>query len=149
MRFASGRAGSGRARFMRFVMVGIAGFLADNAVLAALHYGAGTSPFSARVVSMLLATLVTWRLNRSITFASKAPNQATEGLRYLSVVSVSLAINYAVYALVLTLEPHLPPFVGVMAGAAAAMGFSYLGYSLFVFTSPRPAVSGSPSEQSR
>lgn len=138
-----------RARFLRFILVGLAGFTLDNVVLAALHYGLGVSPFAARIVSLSLSVLLTWRLNRTVTFASTGGDQATEGLRYLMVVSVAIAINYVVYALALMFDPHLPPIVGVMAGAAAAMGFSYAGYSLFVFTSSRPAVIGSPSEQSR
>ncbi|MEE2878068.1 MAG: GtrA family protein, partial [Pseudomonadota bacterium] len=49
------------AKFIRFALVGGVGFVVDAGMLVWL-VSADVSPFAARVVSILLAMLVTWRL---------------------------------------------------------------------------------------
>jgi putative flippase GtrA len=135
--------------FLRFALVGGAGFLVDAGVLATLHYLVGLDPFSARVVSVAVATLVTWRLNRVLTFGASERSQAHEGMRYATVAAFAVGLNYLVYALSLILWRGLPPIAALVIGTAAAMGFSYAGYSRFVFSGARAMVSGGPSSQRR
>jgi putative flippase GtrA len=55
-------------RFLRFAMVGGAGFLIDAGLLFVLHHRAGLDPFLARSISLPVAAFSTWRLNRRVTF---------------------------------------------------------------------------------
>ena len=135
-------------RFLRFLLVGSVGFLLDTLLLAQLHYGLGFDPFSARLLSITAAALVTWRLNRAITFGGSGVSQAEEGLRYGIVTAATACFNYAVYAALLIAWPALPPLLAMMLAAAAALGLSYAGYSRVVFAA-EPAVLVSPSSQRR
>src|SRR6478609_10370442 len=102
------RAKAAAGEFARFCVVGTLGFLADVAVLYALVGWLGW--YGARVISFLVAVTVTWALNRRFTFrqASLAAAADSSGLlgEYLAYVASMLggaAVNYAAYALILTL----------------------------------------------
>ncbi len=136
------------ALFFRFALVGGIGFLIDAGLLAALHYGAGLDPFSARLVSISASAFTTWRLNRSLTFGASERSQAREGFRYALVAGLTAALNYLLYALALIVWPDLPPIAVAVGATLAAMGFSYAGYSRFVFQGA-PTVLGAPSSQRR
>ena len=128
------------ARLLRFALVGGAGFLVDAGLLAFIHNGLGLDPFSARVLSIAAAALATWRLNRSVTFAASPDRQIVEGLRYGLVAALAAGMNYALYATALLMWPGLPPVLAVVIATILAMGFSYAGYSRFVFQGGRPAA---------
>lgn len=129
-------------RLLRFAFVGGAGFLVDAGVLAALHHGAGLDPFVARLVSVSLAVLTTWRLNRALTFGASSGSQMREGVRYGSVAALSAAMNYIVYALILMARPAFPPVAALAGGTLAAMALSYAGYSRFAFKGGAAARTG-------
>lgn len=137
------------ARFLRFALVGVAGFALDAALLAALHDGFGLDPFSARLVSISIAAFTTWRFNRVLTFGASDRHQAVEGARYATVASLAAGLNYLVYASALILWRDMPPFAALVVGTAVAMGFSYVGYSRFVFASGARAILVSSSSHSR
>lgn len=139
---------SGVERFLRFALVGGTGFAIDAGLLAALHNGLGIDPFSARLVSIGASALTTWRLNRAITFGASDRSQASEGARYAAVAALTAGLNYLVYAMLLLTFADLPALLAAMAATLVAMGFSYAGYSRFVFSGAR-AVAGAPSSQSR
>jgi putative flippase GtrA len=136
------------ARFLRFALVGGTGFLVDAGLLAALHHGAGFDPYSARLVSISASAFTTWRLNRSVTFGASDRHQGAEGLRYAVVAGLTAGFNYGLYAMALTIWPQLPPIIAVIGATFAAMLFSYVGYSRFVFAGAA-TVTGAPSSQSR
>ena len=126
-------------RPVRFLGVGGIGLVVDLAVftLVAAH---GVHPLLARVVSLAAATLVTWRLNRALTFERSGRRSADEALRYAAVAASAQGVSYAVFALlVLTVLGALPQ-LAVLVGAAVAALFSYVGQSLFAFRAPQPAA---------
>lgn len=131
-------------RMLRFSIVGGTGFLVDAGLLTILFHGAGLDPFSARIVSICVAVLTTWRLNRALTFGASGSSQASEGLRYASVAAATACLNYAVYCFALALWRDMPPLFAAVAATLVAMTFSYLGYSRFAFqgsTGPTKFVS--------
>jgi hypothetical protein len=63
-------------QFLRFGLVGTAGFMVDAAALtAAMALGLG--PYGGRVVSYLAAATFTWAMNRRFTFADADPRRGT------------------------------------------------------------------------
>ena len=119
-------------RLVRFAVVGCLGLLTDLGAFTIVA-GLGQHPLAARVASLGLATLVTWRLNRLLTFARSNRAQSDEAMRYLAVTAVAQGTSYAVFAtLVLTALAALPQ-VAVIGGAAAGALVSYNGHRLFAF----------------
>jgi putative flippase GtrA len=119
-------------RFGRFLIVGVAGFLADAAVLAAM-LSAGLDPFVARIISIAAAMLLTWRLNRAFTFGPSKGSEVAEGARYGLVVATASTLNWLVYSAALLLVPAMPPHLALVIGSVAALGFSYTGFARFAF----------------
>ena len=128
------------AQFLRFAFVGGAGFIVDAGLLAILHHKLGLDPFTSRLISICAAGVTTWRLNRGLTFGASGMSQAAEGMRYAVVAVLIVALNYLIYSAALMLWPVLPPLLAAVGATIAAMGFSYFGYSRFVFHGDRPTV---------
>ena len=127
-------------RPIRFLGVGGLGLVTDLAVFTAV-IGHGVPPLAARLVSLAAATLITWRLNRALTFDHSGRRPADEAMRYAAVAVGSQAVSYALFAvLVVTLFRSVPQFA-VLCGAAAGAIVSYSGQALFAFRPHRPAVS--------
>jgi putative flippase GtrA len=94
-------------------------------------------PLLMRLASLGVATLVTWRLNRALTFARSGRHQGEEALRYAVVTAASQGTSYAVFAaLVLTVFAALPQ-AAVLAGAVVGAVIGYNGHRLFAFAPPQ------------
>jgi hypothetical protein len=65
------------------------------------------------------------------------------------VAALTAGFNYLVYALALILWPSLPPVAAAVGATMMAMGFSYAGYSRFVFSSEARAAVAVPMSQRR
>ena len=133
--------------FLRFGVVGTAGFLVDVAVLtAAMAVGAG--PYGGRVLSYLAAATATWALNRAWTFRHRGrPVSATrQWLLFLLVNLIGFVANYGTYAALLSNLPLVQayPALGVAAGSIAGLAGNFLLSRRIVFTASRgPAPAGS------
>jgi len=119
-------------RPVRFLGVGALGLLTDLAIFTTI-IGNGTHPLGARLASLAVATVVTWRLNRALTFDPTGRHQSAEALRYALVTATAQGTNYAVFAsLVVTVFASWPQ-AALLAGAAAGAGLSYTGHRMFSF----------------
>jgi putative flippase GtrA len=124
-----------------FAAIGGLGFCVDAGLTVAIAAGLGASPFLARIPAVVAATIATFLLNRTFTFAARGFWVHELG-RYVLVAASGQAINYAVYAAVLTtierlglgLAPGLIAFA-VGCGAGAAMFLTFLGFRFFAFRS--------------
>ena len=129
-------------RPFRFLAVGALGLITDLGVFTIViaHW---PHPLAARVVSLAAATLITWRLNRALTFARSNRAQSEEAMRYLVVTAVAQGASYAVFAaLVLTALAALPQ-LALMCGALVGALVSYNGHRLFAFAPHAIASEGS------
>jgi putative flippase GtrA len=117
---------------MRFGCVGMAGLTADLTCFTALHEY-GVSALVARVFSLAFATLVTWRLNRAVTYADSGRAQRGEAFRYLCVTAMAQGFSYLVFAILIHAFPSLMPQLALMAGALSAALISFEGHRIFSF----------------
>jgi len=137
-------------RPLRFLAVGGLGLLTDLSVFTLIP-DHGSHPIASRVVSLALATFVTWRLNRAVTFDPSGRVQRHEAARYAAVTVVAQGVSFAVFTgLVLTILARHPQFA-LVAGAAVGALFSYLGQFFFAFAPARkasdaPALAGRRGE---
>lgn len=124
-------------RFFKFGIVGTLGFVVDSAVLLLGTDGMGLDPYTARVISYVVAATTTWAGNRFFTFQDrpKAPAAKQWGM-FVAVCAIGFVINYGTYAFLLNTVPAVQAFPvwGVAAGAIAGMFFNFVASSRFVFS---------------
>ena len=116
-----------------FLIAGSIGFGVDAAMLAALLATTTLGPFWARLISMVIAILTTWPINRMLSFGRSRHRLVVEGARYGTMAFASAGFNYLVYAAIILMAPETPPLLALAAGSASAMILSFLGYSRLVF----------------
>ncbi|MGB9364861.1 MAG: GtrA family protein [Xanthobacteraceae bacterium] len=124
-------------RPFRFLGVGAIGLTTDICVFTLLM-GYAPRPLVMRLFSLAVATLVTWRLNRALTFDRSGRPQGEEALRYAAVTAAAQGTSYAVFAaLVLTVLGTFPQ-AAIVIGAAIGALVAYNGHRLFAFAPPVP-----------
>jgi putative flippase GtrA len=119
-----------------FLFSGGIAFVTDATVTGLLHYLAGLDPFTSRLFGIACGMVVAWLLHRQVTFAVSAPPTFREFGRFASVAMTANVINYAIYALILLVQPDTPPLLALVLSTAVAMVVSYLGFRLRVFRRP-------------
>jgi len=126
-------------RPLRFLGVGGIGLLTDLGIFTAIPLH-GAHPIATRCVSLAIATLVTWRLNRAVTFNASGRRQHDEAMRYAAVTAMSQGTSFAIFsALVLTVLAPIPQ-LAVIAGAACGAAIAYTGHTLFAFAPRRRTI---------
>jgi putative flippase GtrA len=124
-------------RPVRFLGVGGLGLITDLAMFTAI-IGHGVPPLTARLVSLAVATLITWRLNRALTFDRSGRRPTDEAMRYTAVAAAAQAVSYAVFAALVVTVFRAIPQLAVLCGAATGAAVSYSGQILFAFRPHRP-----------
>ena len=126
-------------RALRFLGIGAIGLITDLGAFTIIA-SFGLHPLVARIGSLAISTLVTWRLNRALTFDPSGRRQREEAMRYAAVTAVAQGTSYAVFAaLVLTVLAPLPQ-LAILIGAAIGALLSYNGHRLLSFA-PKAAHS--------
>ena len=119
-----------------FIGVGVAVLATDAALLTLLTDVTGVSPYLARLASIMIAMVVSWQLNRRITFAVRTPSTLHEFARFAAISWGAQVINYGTFAALITWLPTLWPVWALIVGSALAMFASYAGYRFGVFPKP-------------
>src|SRR5262249_8529412 len=119
-------------RFLRFGAVGGAGFVVDEGVLTALHYGLGVSSHAARVVSIFCAATFTWWGNRTLTFAEHAVRGSAgalvrEWLKFMLANGVGALVNYGTFELCVNFAPAplSNPLLATAVGVGVGLIFNF------------------------
>jgi putative flippase GtrA len=125
-----------------FAAIGLLGYFVDATITYVCAKYLGLSPELARPPGFLVATVVNFALNRSITFRHSHAPLFRAFIRYCGVAAIGLAVNYSVYSVCVILAPRvgivvtpaiLPLFVA--AGSGAAMVLTFVGFRFFAFRS--------------
>lgn len=134
------------SKFVRFGVVGAAGFPVDAGLLMLLTQWAGWNPFVARLASFVAAATATWWLNRRFTFLAGNLGVGQEWLRYMTAMALGGLVNYSVFAVLLLVLPLAmrQPWLGVALGSLAGLVVNYYTSSRFVFKSKTDATSRPP-----
>jgi putative flippase GtrA len=117
-------------RFVKFGLVGAAGFLVDAGTLALVLKTTALDP---RIIAIGVALCATWFLNRTVTFGKSGHTAGAEAMRYGGVGIAGSVMNYVFYSAVLIAAPQAGAFFALCLASAAVMVFSYFGYSRLVF----------------
>ena len=126
-----------------FAIIGSLGFICDAGLTLAFA-GLGAAPLAARAPAAVIAVTLTFLLNRTLTFAAQGAPISGAALRYAIVSCLGVAINYGVYAGVVSLAtmsgltptPVLLTFC-VACGSGVAMVTNFIGFRTFAFARRR------------
>jgi len=116
-----------------FVLAGLLALATDAAVLEGLHRAFGISPYLARIPGIATAMVVSWLVNRTITFAVRTPPKLGEFGKFAAVSWLAQTVNYFVFAAILYLSPEISPTVALIFASLVAMFVSYAGFRFGVF----------------
>jgi putative flippase GtrA/4-amino-4-deoxy-L-arabinose transferase-like glycosyltransferase len=129
-----------RTQFLRFALVGCAGFVVDAGVLNAVLL-LGADRYSGRLVSYLVAATATWALNRNYTFREQRDaRRLREWGRFLASNALGGLVNWVSYAMLVsvsgTVRAH--PVIGVAVGSLAGLAVNFTLSRRFVFNDSKP-----------
>ncbi|HUY68110.1 MAG TPA: GtrA family protein [Alphaproteobacteria bacterium] len=124
------------SQFVKFGIVGAAGFLVDVAVLMFCMKIFGMGPYGGRLISFFVAATMTWIGNRLFTFRGLGGGKAhIQWAKFVSVSGGGFVLNYGAYAALVASVPlvHAHPPLGVAAGSIAGMFFNFFMARRHVF----------------
>ncbi|GEK21675.1 GtrA family protein [Cellulomonas xylanilytica] len=142
------RAAALRARayeLARFLSVGGVAFVVDLGLFNLLRFGPGEvlghKPLTAKIISVVAATLVAWLGNRHWTFSQQRTDRRARELTVFAGINVvcalipvlTLAFSHYTLGLTTALADNVATVIGIGIGTV----LRYLGYKRWVFTGVR------------
>jgi putative flippase GtrA len=122
--------------FLRFCVVGFAGFATDSSLLELL-VSAGLAAPIARIISMVCALQVAYLLHGVYTFRGRGFSKR-RWLKFNLYNATGAGLNYVLFLIVLYLAPlddaQMNRQLGLVIGTAVALAFNYTTTKKFVFT---------------
>jgi putative flippase GtrA len=120
------------SRLARFLSVGVVGLATDSGIFALLFHSGSGAPV-ARATSLVVATVVTWALNRLFTFGPSGRAPLAEMARYFGVALVAQGFNYALFLSLHYATGEARPYACLFVSAVLTTVFSFTGQSFFAF----------------
>jgi len=127
------------SRFLRFALVGGTGFFVNEAVLfVAIHF-LRLGAYAGGIFAFLVTVTFTWWGNRMLTFQQQAAHRGTamieEWAKFVAANLIGFAVNYAVYASLVTFAPAPlnSPYLALAFGTLAGLIFNFTLSKRFVF----------------
>jgi putative flippase GtrA len=134
--------------FIRFGMVGVAGFTVDALVLHAMVGIVGLDPFSGRLVSFSVAVFTTWLLNRSFTFRHPTRHgPVRQAFLYALVQGAGGLANIGAYSAAIAMVPALRDMllIPLAIGSAVGLCLTFVGSKHLAFRAASVATQPGPS----
>ena len=119
-----------------FVLAGVSALAVDAGILTLLTSG-GADPLVARPFGILCAMVVSWLINRTVTFAIAEPPSWLEFQKFAAASFAAQVVNYLVFAAILRAYPAMPPASAVVVASLVAMVVAYVGFRFGAFRNTR------------
>ena len=131
-----------QSRFLRFALVGSAGFVVNWLVLAFFLHVARLDKYSGWVFAFFVAVTFTWWGNRTLTFRDIAARTGllAEWGKFFAANSLGAVANFATYSALVTFAapPFGNPLVAVAVGTFVGLVFNFIASKRFVFRDRSP-----------
>jgi len=121
-----------------FVLAGLTALGVDAGLLQLLTKGLGLNPFAARPFGICCAMVVSWAINRYVTFAVAAAPSWAEFAKFAAASFAAQIVNYLVFAAILLAYPAASPTLAIVIASAVAMFAAYAGFRFGAFRAPDP-----------
>lgn len=123
---------------IRFSIIGVIGFIVDASVLTLCYSTIKLNVYLSRFFSFSLAVLVTWLLNRKITFCvaeGRGQSKKAEYINYNLVQACGALMNLTIFSLLVSVNDLLLeyPVVPLAIAAVIAMIFNFLALKRWVY----------------
>ena len=121
-------------RFFKFGMVGVSALAIESLIIFTLNY-AGIPAKTSRLISLPIAILYTWYLNRNFTFNNKDRNKIKQLSIYYFYMLCGFVINYSVYLFILRVlgEETIFVLIAISFGSLSSMTFNFLTSNFLIF----------------
>ena len=116
-----------------FILAGSTALVTDISVFQALYALVSVNAFIARLLSITVAMIVSFLINRAVTFAVPGRPRFIEFLRFAAVAWMSSGLNYILFATVMLAAPGTWPVLAILLATAISMFASYMGMRMAVF----------------
>ena len=124
-----------------FSIVGVVGLAVEISLVGLLYEFFGFSALLSKALAFPLAVLVTWILNRNLTFRERTGNGLfTELFRYANVTLIGAVVNNTLYILVISLlgAELVTALFAVATGSLAGLTANFFGSNRYVFVEHAP-----------
>lgn len=123
-----------QSRICRFAVIGSIGFAIEAAVLTVISTQSRFDVIYGRLLSFPMAVIVTWFLNRKLTFKSDTAPLA-ESIRYFSAQSFGALVNLGLFYMLVASFGFMAqfPILPLSFAAAAGLIVNYLTSRAWVF----------------
>ena len=125
------------ARFIRFGLVGGAGFFVNEAALWVILNFIGLDRYTAQIPAFFVAVTFTWWGNRVLTFREHAAQTSLirEWAKFVAANGLGAIANYALYVCLLRFAPYPAnsPYLALAAGTLLGLVFNFTMSKRFVF----------------
>ncbi len=118
-----------------FLLAGLLALSTDGAILQSLTT-LGWDPLAARLVAIAIAMVVSWLVNRTVTFAMTGPPSLREYARFAAVSWSAQVVNYVIFGIIILARPQTHVLMALVLASFVAMFVSYFGYRYGVFSRP-------------
>jgi putative flippase GtrA len=125
------------SRFIRFGVVGSAGFVVNEAALWVIHHLTNLNFYWSQIPAFFVAVTFTWWGNRVLTFREHAARESLirEWGKFVAANALGAVANYALYVSLLRFAPWPAnnPYVALAAGTLFGLVFNFTMSKRFVF----------------
>lgn len=127
------------SQFLRFAIVGGAGFFVNEGVLYGALHLLKLNPYAGGIFAFLVTVTFTWGGNRLLTFRGEAAHtlrdMLEEWFKFVAANTLGFCVNYAVYASLVRFAPtpFNSPYLALAFGTLAGLVFNFTLSKRFVF----------------
>ena len=116
-----------------FLIAGISGFLLEYAIIYYLVLIFEVNAIAPRFLSFPLAVLLTWYINRRLTFNKQTPPNLPELIRFIKSTALAQAANFLSYSIILINVTYVSPLIALLIASIISINVSFFLYLKYVF----------------
>ena len=116
-----------------FLIAGISGFLLEYAIIYYFVLNFEVNAIAPRFLSFPLAVLLTWYINRRLTFNKQTPPNLPEFIRFIKSTALAQAANFLSYSIILINVPYISALIALLIASIISINVSFFLYLKYVF----------------
>ena len=116
-----------------FLIAGISGFLLEYAIIYYLVLIFEVNAIAPRFLSFPLAVLLTWYINRRLTFNKQTPANLSELIRFIKSTALAQAANFLSYSIILINVTYISALIALLIASIISINISFFLYLKYVF----------------